>query len=70
MTPTAFQHILKGATMTIQMFDTTTPDEVPTGNVQAVAGYVGGYWPTYARLVQDHPQAHHLSIAVNAKRRG
>ncbi|MFI5038676.1 MAG: hypothetical protein ACHQCG_01935 [Solirubrobacterales bacterium] len=52
--------------MTIQMFDTTTPDEVPTGNVEAVAGYVGGHWPTYARLVQDHPQAHHLSIAVNA----
>ena len=52
--------------MTIQMFDTTTPDEVPTGNVQAVAGYVGGHWPTYARLAQDHPQAHHLSIAVNA----
>jgi len=52
--------------MTIQMFDTTTPDAVPTGDVQAVAGYVGGHWPTYARLVQEHPQAHHLSIAVNA----
>jgi len=52
--------------MTIQMFDTTTPGEVPTSGVEAVAGYVGGHWPTYARLVRDHPQAHHLSIAVNA----
>lgn len=51
--------------MTMQMFDSTTVGEIP-GDAPAVAGYVGGYWPTYLRLVQGFPRAYHLSIAVNA----
>jgi hypothetical protein len=33
---------------------------------EAVAGYVGGHWPTYNQLVKDFPHAHKLSIAVFA----
>jgi hypothetical protein len=51
--------------MTIQMYDTVTVETVPL-NPQAVAGYVGGHWPTYIPLVHAHPHAHHLSIAVTA----
>lgn len=51
--------------MTIQMYDTITIETVPP-NPEAVAGYVGGHWPTYNALVQKFPHAHHLSIAVNA----
>lgn len=47
------------------MYDTVTVDTVPS-NPQAVAGYVGGFWPTYSTLVAKFPNAHHLSIAVNA----
>lgn len=49
----------------VTMFDTVTIDTVPA-HAEAVAGYVGGKWPTYLPLVQRFPHAHHLSIAINA----
>ncbi len=51
--------------MPVQMFDSTTVNQVP-GDAPAVAGYVGGPWPTYLQLLQLFPRAYHLSIAVNA----
>ncbi len=47
------------------MFDSVDLAQFPP-NPPAVAGYVGGYWPTYAALVRKFPKARHLSIAVNA----
>jgi len=47
------------------MFDSVDTTQVPTTAV-AVAGYVGGHWPTYATLAAKFPRAHRLSIAVNA----
>lgn len=47
----------------IRMFDAITVGNIPK-DAQAVAGYVGGRWPTYATLVRDWPKAKHLSIAV------
>lgn len=49
----------------VVMYDTVTLGVVPA-SPQAVAGYVGGSWPTYAGLVKDFPHARHVSIAVNA----
>jgi hypothetical protein len=49
--------------MTIQMFDTTTPEAIPP-NPQAVAGYVSGkYGFTWWRDLALFSGAHHLSIA-------
>jgi hypothetical protein len=47
------------------MFDSVTTSEIPR-SANAVAGYVGGKWPTYATLKREFPHAHVLSIAVNA----
>lgn len=47
------------------MYDSVTVDTVPAG-AAAVAGYVGGHWPTYGPLARRFPHAHHLAIAVNA----
>jgi hypothetical protein len=47
------------------MYDTITISAIPS-NPTAVAGYVGGHWPTYKDLVKWFPRAKHLSIAVNA----
>lgn len=54
--------------MTITMYDTVDVGTVPP-NPEAVAGYVAGNWPTYNSLVQRFPNAHHLSIAVQADER-
>lgn len=51
--------------MTVKMFDSVDISTVPDGPA-AVAGYVGGNWPTFIPLVQRFPHARHLSIAVNA----
>jgi hypothetical protein len=51
--------------MTIVMYDSVDLAQFPD-NPEAVAGYVGGHWPTYPSLVTEFPHAHHLSIAVNA----
>lgn len=50
------------------MYDSVDVATVPD-NPQAVAGYVGGHWPTYNALVAKFPHAHHLSIAVFANER-
>lgn len=49
----------------ILMFDSVDVWEIPA-YANAVAGYVGGNWPTYAALRRRFPHAHVLSIAVNA----
>lgn len=49
----------------VVMFDSIDLNQIPW-NAQAVAGYVGGNWPTYSKLVVKYPKARHLSIAVNA----
>jgi hypothetical protein len=49
------------------MYDTTDPNaRLPTSTPRAVAGYVGGHWPSFRGLVARYPHAKHLSIAVNA----
>jgi len=54
-------------TQRFTMYDTTEVfTHLPTPHPQAVAGYVGGSWPTYNGLVRHYPHAKHLSIAVNA----
>lgn len=45
------------------MFDSIYPDQLPSG-AAAVAGYVGGKWPTYQSLLKKFPKANVLSIAV------
>lgn len=47
------------------MYDSTEVATIP-GSAPAVAGYVGGHWPTFSELVGRWPHAHRLSIAVNA----
>ena len=47
------------------MYDSVTVSEIPK-NAAAVAGYVGGAWPTYPVLVKQFPKAHKLSIAIAA----
>jgi hypothetical protein len=54
--------------MTIVMYDSINLDQFPD-DPEAVAGYVGGNWPTYNDLVAKFPNAHHLSIAVNQTQR-
>lgn len=51
--------------MAIRMYDSITADTVPA-DAPAVAGYIGGHWPSYHALVARFPRALHLSIAVNA----
>ncbi len=49
------------------MFDSVDVKTIPEKPMPyAVAGYVGGWWPTYSPLVAKFPLSHHLSIAVNA----
>lgn len=47
------------------MFDSVNLAEIPK-DAPAVAGYVGGMWPTFPHLKTSFPHAHRLSIAVNA----
>lgn len=47
------------------MFDSIDLSQFPA-NPRAVAGYVGGFWPTYHDLQSRYPNALLLSIAVNA----
>jgi hypothetical protein len=54
--------------MTVVMYDSIDLSQFPS-NPEAVAGYVGGYWPTYNDLVKKFPNAKHLSIAVTAAQR-
>lgn len=52
----------------VRMYDSIELDQFPA-NPEAVAGYVGGKWPTYEPLCAKFPNAHHLSIAVTASQR-
>lgn len=47
------------------MFDSVTVSAIPA-DAPAVAGYVGGRWPTFSSLGARFPHAHLLSIAINA----
>lgn len=47
------------------MYDSIHPEVIPH-DAQAVAGYVGGKWPTFTTLEKQFPNAHKLSIAVVA----
>lgn len=47
------------------MFDAVDVTAIPQ-TAPAVAGYVDGHWPTYARLLHSHPDARHLSVATSA----
>jgi hypothetical protein len=49
----------------ITMYDSIDLSQIPA-DAAAVAGYVGGNWPTFAKLAGQFPHAHRLSIAVNA----
>lgn len=47
------------------MFDSVDVTQIPR-SAAAVAGYVGGRWPTYQTLLKSYPSAHVLGIAVFA----
>lgn len=47
------------------MYDSVDVSQIPP-DAKAVAGYVGGSWPTFASLVKGWPKAHRLSIAIAA----
>jgi hypothetical protein len=49
----------------LTMYDAIDVEAIPA-DAAAVAGYVGGNWPTYPTLLERFPHAHHVSIAVNA----
>jgi hypothetical protein len=49
----------------VTMYDSVSVSQIPA-NAAAVAGYVGGHWPTFPELERSFPHAHKLSIAVNA----
>jgi hypothetical protein len=46
------------------MYDSVNVSQIPL-SAAAVAGYVGGNWPTFSKLQALFPHAHKLSIAVN-----
>lgn len=50
--------------MTTVMYDSILVDLLPAGDF-AFAGYVDGYWPTYADIVSKFPDAQVLSVAVS-----
>lgn len=47
------------------MYDDINVSLIPK-NAEAVAGYIGGRWPTYPKVVAGWPKAKHMSIAVAA----
>lgn len=49
----------------VLMFDSVTVAAIPK-NAKAVAGYVGGRWPTFSYLGKCFPSAWKISIAVSA----
>lgn len=49
----------------VTMYDSVNVSQIPKG-ARAVAGYVGGHWPTYKTLLVDFPKAQKLSIAIAA----
>lgn len=53
------------ALVPVVMYDSVDLSQIPA-DAEAVAGYVGGSWPTFSQLAARWPHAHLLSIAVNA----
>ncbi|MBV9805231.1 MAG: hypothetical protein JO130_18680 [Solirubrobacterales bacterium] len=49
----------------ITQYDSIEPDTIPA-DAEAVAGYVGGFWPDYSELCALFPNARHKSVCVNA----
>lgn len=49
----------------ITMYDSVNVSQIPL-TAAAVAGYVGGLYPTFSKLQAMFPKAHKLSIAINA----
>ena len=47
------------------LYDSIDPTKIPK-DAQVVAGYVGGTWPTFAKLPALFPNALLVSIAINA----
>lgn len=50
----------------VAMFDSVNLDEIPP-DAPAVAGYIGGKWPTFTKLAARWPNAYRLSVAVSAR---
>ena len=63
--PLARRNKPKPKPVKLYMYDDVNLALIPK-DAQAVAGYVGGRWPTYSRVVNGWPHAKHLSIAVTA----
>lgn len=55
----------RGGARQFTMYDSTEVGQIPV-TAEAVAGYVGGNWPTFGPLSQKFGKAKRLSIAVNA----
>lgn len=55
----------KSKSPAVIMYDSVNVSEIPRSAL-AVAGYVGGLWPTFYQLVKLFPHAHRLSIAISA----
>lgn len=47
----------------VHMYDDVNEHLIPK-DAAAVAGYIGGRWPNYPKVVKGWPRAKHLSIAV------
>lgn len=56
--------------MPLTMFDSIYVAQIPATGMDAVAGYVGGRWPTFADLVKRFPNLPALSIAVTSQQDG
>lgn len=52
--------------MGLAMFDSVDLSQIPK-DAKAVAGYVGGRWPTFSKLAAEFPNAKRVSIAVTAE---
>lgn len=55
----------KPAPIVAVMYDDVNVGLIPK-DAPAVAGYIGGRWPTYDKVVKGWPKAKHLSIAVSS----
>ena len=57
------KHVKPKPAMPVVMYDDVNVSLIPK-TAPAVAGYIGGRWPTYPKVVSGWPTAKHLSIAV------
>lgn len=66
--PTALEHSIFASSATASMFDSITLSTVPADPF-ALAGYVGGRWPTFWPMRSTWPHAHTVSIAISSSER-